>query len=346
MLWRSRTLRFGGTALPGPLLIPSVSSKGFPVEDGVAESGQALKFAAPDINDALLVSAYDLHHSLLPDSERLLGPDHAHTMYATPQLLVVDSGGYELNRSDFESGEQLRDPYDPRGFTRDEFEVLADRLPKDRELLVVSYDDPHNTERGSYQEQRETAQRFFDARGHLRSDLLLKPEAGAHTIDVARLTPVAKDLRYFDVVGVTEKELGDKLLNSLVTLARLRALLDESGCDSVPIHVFGSLDPLMTTLYFLAGAEIFDGLSWLRYAYLDGVSVHPEALSVLTGNIEDRLDRRNALRWVSNLKELSRLRNRLERWAHEPGDYEQLGPRAEQIRQVHTSMLARLEQKG
>jgi hypothetical protein len=34
--------------------------------------------------------------------------------------------------------------------------------------------------------------------------------------------------------------------------------LDEAGVKS-PIHVFGALDPLTVCLYFVAGAEVFDG---------------------------------------------------------------------------------------
>jgi hypothetical protein len=44
-----------------------------------------LQLASPDITEALLVSAYDLHHGLLPDHERLLGPEHAQTLYGTTE---------------------------------------------------------------------------------------------------------------------------------------------------------------------------------------------------------------------------------------------------------------------
>jgi hypothetical protein len=36
---------------------------------------------------------------------------------------------------------------------------------------------------------------------------------------------------------------------------------------SIPIHIFGSLDSVSTPLYFFAGADIFDGLSWARFVY-------------------------------------------------------------------------------
>ncbi len=46
-------------------------------------------------------------------------------------------------------------------------------------------------------------------------------------------------------------------------IAKLRKALDKAGLN-IPLHVFGSLDTVTTPLYFLAGADIFDGLTWLR----------------------------------------------------------------------------------
>jgi hypothetical protein len=53
--------------------------------------------------------------------------------------------------------------------------------------------------------------------------------------------------------------------------------------------VFGGLDPLITPLYFAAGGEIFDGLSWLRYAFKDGLSIQREAAALLDRKYEKRI---------------------------------------------------------
>jgi hypothetical protein len=45
--------------------------------------------------------------------------------------------------------------------------------------------------------------------------------------------------------------------------------MDEKNI-TIPIHIFGSLDTVTTPLYYFAGADIFDGLSWLRFVYHDG----------------------------------------------------------------------------
>lgn len=351
MLARSRNLRLTDRPLRGPLLVPSVSSKGFPLIDGVSEAGASLRSVAQDLTDSLLVSAYDLAHRFMPEAEMLLGENHRQTIYETPELLIVDSGGYELNAYDFEAGETRRGHYAPRTFTRADFEAVADRLPHDRELLVVSYDEPidlanADSARATYRTQRETAQRFFAARPHLKSDFLLKPEGRRPFLDIVALTVEAPNLRAFDVIGVTEKELGRTVLDRLVALARLRILLDGSGCRETPIHVFGSLDPLYTPLYFMAGGEIFDGLSWLRYAYIEDLSAHPDQLAVLTGNTDDGEETREMRRLMSNLAALGAMHRSLARWAAEPERYEHLGSRHVRIREVYDDLRARLALEG
>lgn len=351
MLARSRTLHIGAMSLPGPLLVPSVSSKGFAMAGNITESGAMFASVAQDVTEALLISAYDLAHELLPDANAFLGTHHRSTVFATAELLIVDSGGYELNRAQFEGGQSHQDDRVPSPFSRGDFEALADRLPEDRDLLVVSYDEPVRPDdppsvRGSYREQREAAQSFFAARPRLHSDFLLKPEGTNAYLNVRALTVEAENLRAFDVIGVTEKELGRSLLDRLVTLAKLRELLDRYGCADLPIHVFGCLDPVLTPLYFMAGGEIFDGLSWLRYAYLDDVSVHPDQFTLLAGNIQDGEEARELRRLMSNVAQIRSMHRGLARWAAEPERYEHLGRRHVRLREVYDDLRARLAQEG
>jgi hypothetical protein len=344
MLARSRLLHLARGGLAGPLLIPSVSSKGFPLINGLAESGVVLDLVSQDLSDALLISAYDLHHGLLPDKDRLLSADHAQTLYGTPKLLVVDSGGYELSEV-FESSETRRGAPVVRPYSRDDFEALVNELPTDRELLVVTYDEP-TTDRPSYGAQLEIGQRFAADRPRIKIDFLLKPAGEALFIEPREFAPDAGDVRIFAAVGVTEKELGDGLLERLMRLAELRMLLDNSGAEAIPLHVFGGLDPVLTPLYFMAGAEIFDGLSWLRYGYYGGAALHREEFAVLMGNSGAPEVRRDMLRYISNLYELRRLAGGLQRWASEPDRYEVLGPHHEQLREIYETMTARLNVRG
>jgi len=344
MLARSRALGLTQSGLPGPLLIPSLSSKGFPLVDGLSEAGTVLPLVIDDLTESLLISAYDVHHGLLPDHELLTGDERAETIYDAPALLVLDSGGYELSDA-FDSGERNRGPRVVRSFGRPEFDLVVSRLARDRNLLVVTYDEP-DVQRLLYREQREAAQEFADRYPQLKIDFLLKPPAGDAYIVPAKIAAEAGALARFDVVGVTEKELGDTLLDRVLCLAGLRCLLDSSGGAAVPLHVFGALDPVLTPVYFMAGAEVFDGLSWLRYAYYDETAVHPDELAVLMGSFDADRVLRDAERYLSNLRQLGRLGERLRRWAGEPEHYELLGRHQQRFREIYEMMQDRLRREG
>jgi hypothetical protein len=340
MLARSRMLPLTADGLCGPLLIPSVSSKGFPLLNGLSEAALVLPLVVDDLAESLLISAYDIHHGLVIEHEKLMGPEQARTIYDKPALLVLDSGGYELSET-FDVGERNTVPHRPRPFGPAEYELVVDRLSQDHSILAVTYDQPDD-ERSSYQEQLDAAQRFGASRPDLKLDFLLKPPAGDLFIVPARLEAEAYALAGFAAVGVTEKELGCTLLDRTECIARLRRLLDSSGAANIPLHVFGALDPVMTPMYFMAGAEIFDGLSWLRYAYHDDTAIHPDELAVLTGSLDADGLRRDAERYVRNLRQLTRLKERLMQWAVEPDRYELLGRHHERLHEVADVVHTRL----
>ena len=120
------------------------------------------------------------------------------------------------------------------------------------------------------------------------------------------------DLRGFAVVGLTEKELGDSVFDAMVKIARLRTQRDAAEIG-IPIHIFGSLDALTSVLYFLAGAEIFDGLTWLRFGYQDGRTLYSQNYGVLR---DSEGLRRNAYErhfdmWRNNYYYLGKLRTQM-----------------------------------
>lgn len=342
---RSRQVRLAGLPLDTPLLIPSVSSRGFPLDkDGFAQSNLFLKYAVDSIDEALLVSAYDLEHRKLVDAEALLSGGGTGTALDRPRLLVVDSGGYETGES-WESGHVDRTSRPTEPYDSDTFAGVVDRLPLGRPLLVVSYDGP-DVPRGSYADQIGRAQAFFAARPHLASDILLKRPTGRHWHTPRELVPAAPDLSRFDVIGFTEVELGDSLLDRLTTLAELRQILRSAGVVA-PIHLFGALDPLFTPLYFAAGAEIFDGLSWMRYVYWDGLAVHADAGALLRGEDDDTQKLREAKRPVLNLGRLRELKRQMQRYAAKDSrGFDEFGDHGKVLSNTYATMLARAEAKG
>ena len=70
----------------------------------------------------------------------------------------------------------------------------------------------------------------------------------------------------------------------MTTIAHIRIAMKDSGANA-PIHIFGSLDPVTTPLYFIAGADIFDGLSWLRYTFSNGDAYYMESYGPRTEGI-------------------------------------------------------------
>jgi hypothetical protein len=84
----------------------------------------------------------------------------------------------------------------------------------------------------------------------------------------------------------------------------------------LPIHIWGGLDPVLTPLYFFAGGEIFDGVSWLRYAFHEGTAVYRDCFGILNGHgIEMPFDQIRVSALFENLSVLRRLTSNLRRFA-------------------------------
>jgi len=127
--------------------------------------------------------------------------------------------------------------------------------------------------------------------------------------------PYLNDLRDFDIIGITEKELGKNLIDRLRRVAKVRVELSRRGITA-PIHVWGGLDPVITPLYFFAGADLCDGVSWLRYAYHNGVAVNRDCYAVLDGNLATPHDHAVFLALNHNLTTLLGLATSLRTFAN------------------------------
>ena len=265
------------------------------------------------IDESLLISAYDIRHQLLVDSTAFTS-GFKQSRYAQPRVLVIDSGWYEKNGGP-PAGQFAGDLKDPLPWEEADYLLTIDNLDDALRPIVVNWDHA-----GPYGEQIVHAQDFFGARASLASTLLLKPPSGSRFHHFEKLSDEdVSNLRAFDIIGVTEREIGESVLDRLVAISQLRRQLERVKVPA-PIHVFGGLDPLLTPLYFAAGAELFDGLGWLRYAYREGVAMNREAAALFDRQIRKRW--MQTLNWVSlaNLDELRRLTDDLRRFAHK-GDW-------------------------
>jgi hypothetical protein len=221
------------------------------------------------ISDEILVSAYDLYYK-----EFKPGFDFA-------SLIFLDSGGYEASKES-ELSETFDREHVARTWTR---EMYADVVLKWNSLsptVFVSFDHPKYRCDIHEQVERAKSLRLPTSTGHYAKSLLIKPESpDAKRVHLDSIIPAIRKMTDFAVIGVTEKEIGNSVLSRMVNVARLRRELDRHHPD-IPIHVFGSLDTISTYLYFLAGADIFDGLTWLRYAFSDGDTIYRHSFGAMT----------------------------------------------------------------
>jgi hypothetical protein len=206
----------------------------------------------------------------------------------------------------------------------------------------VTYDDA--VERHPFLEQLEAGRAFIARYPDQLHTILLKPETDTQkylTKTLQQAAIAASDLAAFDFIGVTEKELGSSVLDRMCEIAKMRLALDDAGVTR-PIHVFGALDPLSTSLYFLAGAEVFDGLTWLRYAYRDGLCVYQPNNGVLKIGTDRRDDRVRAQTLTENVHYLPRLRAEMRKFTLDQ-DFAQFKHNSDALRSEFDSLRAKLK---
>lgn len=275
MLSRTSTIRHkpSGVTLETPLLIPSFSSKGFSRSktDGKSEVAKILNATGEWLTECFLVSAYDIYYGHIPKPA---------DFGATAELIFLDSGGYEVSTDrDYSS---VIDPLPaPEPWDLEKLHSVLDEWPDELPVVIVSYD--HQDHRIKFADQVANGRKLAARYANQLHCLLLKPETDEQqtlktVLGVAAAN--AEELGVFDVIGVTEKELGSNMLARMTGIAKLRMALDSANVKS-PIHVFGALDPVSVCLYFLAGAELFDGLTWLRYGYRNGQCVYTHNVGAL-----------------------------------------------------------------
>jgi len=313
-----------------PLLIPAFSSKGF----GFSEAGRGKKsreyselaYALAEFTrhpmQYIMVSAYDLHydHFLAPK----LSAKNATQYLTNSRIVVIDSGGYELT-SDFDSTEIKTFIYQPKtGFGKEEYEKILNQITRDKNnlhLIITNFD--HESSSLPLGAQISLARELFNKFPKCLTNFIIRPwTKDSEIVDPSRLSNAAfANFKGFDIIGVTEKDLGKNIIDQLKRIAFLRKGLNEAGVDS-PIHVWGGLDPVMTPLFFFVGAEIFDGISWLRYAYRNGVAVNRKCYSILKPEIGITTSHQlnEALVGFENLRFLDNLTTCLQQWVDFEGN--------------------------
>ncbi len=309
------------TDLQLPLLVPSFSSKGssfVPMrgnKDQISVLSSDLEYFADYSTSSVLLSAYDIHFKHF----RMKRVKDVFKLLSKPRLIFIDSGGYELGL-DFDSTEFKIAQYRPRdGYGRKEYEAVLDSIDRYKHSIMIANFD-YSMKPVPIDKQIADARKLFRKYPGVLSDFILKPWTKGY-IDVQQLSPAdIQNLKDFTVVGVTEKNLGKSLWDRLQAIARLRSRLNREGVNAA-IHIWGGLDPIITPLYFFAGAEIFDGVSWLRYAYVNGLAVNKHCCSVfnLDEGVKASIEISDPLRLMKNCQYLNGMGDKLRQWHSEGG---------------------------
>lgn len=268
MLARSETINLPyGKPLNTPILLLSFSSKGFPELDKILEHLEEY------ISGPVLFSAYDIHYEKVPKR-----------IPFSPELIFIDSGGYESSSiTDFI--EYDRYSYKPKKWNEKLYFGTAKSILKSKDnehipKVIINYDHPRR--RRPIESQIESANSTFNKLSKIGTnflkEIIMKPETnnkGGQYISVDHVVRNVKKLESFHIIGFTEKELGESLLKIMVNICRIRQALLSNKMRQL-IHIFGSLDPVSTPLYFMCGADIFDGLTWLRYSFYEGITMYQQ----------------------------------------------------------------------
>jgi hypothetical protein len=282
---RCKVRRFGSAQIETPLLVPSYSSRGFHVN-------AVLEDTSIYCQDAKLLSAYDIHHGLI-----------ARKQVFSADLVIIDSGHYERVAT-HNPGEPYEDTRPgSRGWTTKMYdETLSSLEGAPCAMVRVTYDSHSPIEN-----QIKLAERSARMHPGMILDFLVKTERESGrehppkpVHDSNTTSRMNESLEFADIIGFTEKELGESYRERARTLSRIRESLHESGQDK-PIHVFGCLDPFGVFIYLAAGADIFDGLSWLRFAWIDGRLVYIPTFVATQGHWQDDLEAAVRSTQVGNL---------------------------------------------
>ncbi|MCY3978647.1 MAG: hypothetical protein OXG23_11165 [Chloroflexi bacterium] len=231
-----------------PIFAYSFSSRGF------ENLPERLSLHLPSVPDVYLVSLYDYRY-LLHACQIISGSDS--------RIRIWDSGGYETSKDD-DLSSHFSAIAGSEPWCEETYVETACSIPWNMRDILVSYDAYENPASRPVSKQLEDACLLFEQiPGHYLRDALLHVD---HTVDIRSLVnDLSKFEGCFDILGFTEKDVAATWFNGINFIADVRSELDKKLKQYMPLHLFGCFDPKSMVYFYLAGADIFDGLSWLRY---------------------------------------------------------------------------------
>lgn len=249
-----------------PLFVPSFSSKGnlfFPKGDGkfVSDNYELPEILNIRLSETYLVSAYDIYYGFMPQDPE---------MWPETRYLFIDSGGYETNDS-FDLSERNKYnyhvlPWDEEKMKEVYRRVLTCSKFTNTTIILSGFDSCAGI--------NDQLNRFADLQQEFPTAVINQLiKLTDRMDDVARILINSHKLSDIQILGFTEKELGHTLKERLIHVMLIKHELNNAGWNGL-IHVFGGLEPSLSRLYFIAGADIFDGLSWQRTRYKGNATLY------------------------------------------------------------------------
>lgn len=277
-----------------PVLIPSFSSKGIKQFDKIFYSLKDY------LSEVTLFSAYDLYYKLV-DKELIYETD----------MLFIDSGGYEASIEP-DLSEIFGFGHNPNDWKEELYLNQIDNLEEISNIVLINYDYP----KIPFSEQVNRAKSIFTKYPSFASDFLIKPDTISGIFDMEKLLEDLPLCSNFSVIGFTEKELGLSVFERCRNIYKIRKRLNQIGLNK-PIHIFGCLDPLNIITYFLCGADIFDGLSWLRYGFQSNRPIYINSYAISSGKWMYTNDEVRILTYLENIKILNALKHKMKLYIKE-----------------------------
>lgn len=181
------------------------------------------------------------------------------------RMVIFDSGGYEVSSELPEDNLYFNYP----GILKWNEEMYVNCANKYvlSNSILVSYDRSDL----DISDQFKMANLLYnDINKEFKRDYLIK---NVNHIKIGELIEnIKENLDIIDFIGFTEKDFKN-IYSATSFIYKVRSKLNLLN-KYVPIHIFGCMEPRSIKPLFLAGADIFDGISWLRYSLNNGYACH------------------------------------------------------------------------
>ncbi len=202
----------------------------------------------------VLISAYDYYNL---ERDGYLNTEEVRASF-NHKFLFLDSGGFELQYSN-------NDDWNPEKYKQ----VILELNPH----FYVGYDRIPSYERTSHtSEVISKSIDFLKKSDKSKQKVLLihfSPKNNPQ-LEIKEIVEIIyQNYEFIDIIGFPEREIGSNIIQSCQFIKLFRDQLEKRQILK-PIHIFGCFDPISVILFVLAGADIFDGLGWLKSSFDNG----------------------------------------------------------------------------